>query len=259
LTDSVVKLDKSHWEDLFRVIQRSYVISKHVDFFVWLQQSVRQFLPHDVLVAAWGDFSGGGLRYDVASGVPGIHTQHLMDGGDGIDPLMGRLYQRWLDNDGKWYILDDLASLGRAVPAGGSPASLLKQMRSVLVYGIRDLRGGSDCLYAFFNQHNLLAIQPYLLGMLMPHLDSALRRVECLTPEAEQEHADRHARMLAEMSEREHEIMHWVRFGKTNPEIGAILNISPNTVKNHLKRIFQKMEVSSRAQAVARYSEIRRG
>jgi DNA-binding CsgD family transcriptional regulator len=44
-----------------------------------------------------------------------------------------------------------------------------------------------------------------------------------------------------------------VKSGKTNFEIGMILSISPNTVKNHLKRIFQKLDVTCRAQAVARY------
>lgn len=54
------------------------------------------------------------------------------------------------------------------------------------------------------------------------------------------------------LSDREQEILHWVRSGKTNLEIGMILNISANTVKNHLKRIFQKLDVSCRAQAVAK-------
>ena len=49
-------------------------------------------------------------------------------------------------------------------------------------------------------------------------------------------------------------ILHWVKTGKTNFEIGIILTISPNTVKNHLKRIFQKLDVSCRAQAVAKYA-----
>jgi DNA-binding CsgD family transcriptional regulator len=53
---------------------------------------------------------------------------------------------------------------------------------------------------------------------------------------------------------RELEIMDWVRKGKTNQEIGMILNISVFTVKNHLQRVFKKLDVLNRAQAVARIS-----
>lgn len=255
---SHVQLDKKHWENLFRVIQRSQSINKHVEFFVWLQEYVREFLPHDVLVAAWGNFSAGQLHYDVASNISEIRTQHLIDGCDEIDPMMDYLYRRWQDNGCKWYILSDLEEAGINGYAPDSPMYQLLQMKSVLVYGIRDMRGGNDCVYAFFDRGGLSEMQPYLLGILMPHLDSALRRVECLVSEEEREEDEEHNRMLSGMSDREHEIMHWVRFGKTNPEIGVILGISPNTVKNHLKRIFQKMEVSTRAQAVARYAEIKR-
>ena len=44
--------------------------------------------------------------------------------------------------------------------------------------------------------------------------------------------------------------MEWVRMGKTNQEIGMILNISAFTVKNHLQRIFKKLDAMNRAQAV---------
>ena len=54
------------------------------------------------------------------------------------------------------------------------------------------------------------------------------------------------------LSERERQIMTWVAMGKTNPEIGCILRISEFTVKNHLKSIFGKLDVSNRAQAVAK-------
>ena len=54
------------------------------------------------------------------------------------------------------------------------------------------------------------------------------------------------------LSEREHEIMHWVGCGKTNHEIGMILGISQFTVKNHLQRIFRKIDVRNRAQAITR-------
>ena len=40
--------------------------------------------------------------------------------------------------------------------------------------------------------------------------------------------------------------------GKTNDEIGSILDISTFTVKNHLQRIFKKIDVVNRSQAVAK-------
>ena len=55
------------------------------------------------------------------------------------------------------------------------------------------------------------------------------------------------------LSERELQIIRWVRAGKTNQEIGAILFISQNTVKSHLKRIFNKLNVTTRAQAVGKF------
>jgi DNA-binding CsgD family transcriptional regulator len=58
------------------------------------------------------------------------------------------------------------------------------------------------------------------------------------------------------LSEREHEIMHWVGHGKTNLEIGMILGISQFTVKNHLQRIFRKIDVRNRAQAITRILEL---
>jgi DNA-binding CsgD family transcriptional regulator len=47
-----------------------------------------------------------------------------------------------------------------------------------------------------------------------------------------------------------------VRNGKTNFEIGMILDISAFTVKNHLQRIFRKLDVVNRAQAVAKLSKM---
>jgi DNA-binding CsgD family transcriptional regulator len=49
------------------------------------------------------------------------------------------------------------------------------------------------------------------------------------------------------------EVMLWIGRGKTNGEIGTILNVSAFTVKNHMQRIFKKLVVSNRAQAVAKF------
>lgn len=50
---------------------------------------------------------------------------------------------------------------------------------------------------------------------------------------------------------REKEILHLIAVGYTNQEIGEKLNISPNTVKNHIRRINDKVGVNNRVQLVA--------
>ena len=46
-------------------------------------------------------------------------------------------------------------------------------------------------------------------------------------------------------------MLHWIAEGKTNSEIGIILECSFNTVKTHLKEIFLRLGVHSRTAAAA--------
>ena len=52
------------------------------------------------------------------------------------------------------------------------------------------------------------------------------------------------------LSERETEILRLVAKGLNFKEVGIILSISPNTVITHVKRIYQKLAVHSRGEAV---------
>lgn len=52
------------------------------------------------------------------------------------------------------------------------------------------------------------------------------------------------------LSARETEILKWVVEGKTNPEIGTILGISPRTVQKHLERIYTRLGVENRHAAM---------
>ena len=57
---------------------------------------------------------------------------------------------------------------------------------------------------------------------------------------------------LAALSDREREILLEVARGRSNAEIAAALFLSPNTIKTHLRTIYRKLGVHSRAAAVAR-------
>ena len=54
------------------------------------------------------------------------------------------------------------------------------------------------------------------------------------------------------LSEREREVLGWMGRGKSSGEIGSILEISPETVKTYVKRIYDKLETNDRVTATVR-------
>lgn len=57
------------------------------------------------------------------------------------------------------------------------------------------------------------------------------------------------------LSKREAEVLYWVVESKTNAQIAELLSISPRTVHKHLEHVYDKLEVSSRAEAITRALE----
>lgn len=60
------------------------------------------------------------------------------------------------------------------------------------------------------------------------------------------------ARRLAapELTKREQEVLHVMSAGKSNKQIGAVLNMSEGTVKVHVTHILEKLKVDGRAEAL---------
>lgn len=59
-----------------------------------------------------------------------------------------------------------------------------------------------------------------------------------------------------DLSPRERELVHYLRLGYTNREIALACGTSFRTVRNQLSHLFQKLEVSTRSEAVARSFEL---
>ncbi|MFL0797154.1 MAG: response regulator transcription factor [Cellvibrionaceae bacterium] len=53
------------------------------------------------------------------------------------------------------------------------------------------------------------------------------------------------------LTQREAEVLCWIAQGKTNREIGQILDISPRTVNKHLEQVFDKVGVENRTTAAS--------
>lgn len=61
---------------------------------------------------------------------------------------------------------------------------------------------------------------------------------------------------LPELTRREEEVLALLSLGMSNKAIAKALNISPDTVKDYLERVFQKLEVGDRLSAVRRATEL---
>jgi DNA-binding response OmpR family regulator/DNA-binding CsgD family transcriptional regulator len=57
------------------------------------------------------------------------------------------------------------------------------------------------------------------------------------------------------LTPREAEILFWIAHGKTNGEIGVILQLAPNTVKKHVQNLLPKLGVETRIAAALRAME----
>lgn len=59
------------------------------------------------------------------------------------------------------------------------------------------------------------------------------------------------------ITRREHEVLGLLASGRSNKEIARQLNLSPNTVKTHVARLYEKLEAARRTDAILRARELR--
>lgn len=237
------------------LIHESLRIKSHFELFIWLQGQLQFFMPHQILIAAWGDFSLGLIYFDILSSVPGLRTNDFKK--SDLSPLLKQLFSHWSHNQTP-LTLNNTQGFFHAINLEFDDiCNPINNMRSAVVHGIQDTRGHHDCLYILMNSESGATTSGKMLEALLPYVDCALRRVEHLPEQLpETTHvADElvEAALDTQLSTREKDIMQWVKEGKTNVEIGIILDISAFTVKNHLQRIFKKLDVLNRAQAVSAY------
>ena len=88
---------------------------------------------------------------------------------------------------------------------------------------------------------------------LISTIRSASQGERILTPKIQNRLADRNS--SSSLTTREMEVLHFVRKGLSNQEIGDLLQISMHTAKAHVAALLKKLEATDRAEAVARAFE----
>jgi transcriptional regulator EpsA len=239
-------------EHLLVTLETSLMVNNRSQFFLWAQGALQGFIPHETLFCAFGDI--GRMRFKFETFSRGLlPTQIEQNVGDPVNGLLPRIVDDWLrggcvprrlssdcdDQVGRRQLLADL----KRCDCG-----------HVVAHGVKETPGTGGSFFVFVRQPNPPAARDvYLLELLMPSLHMALYRV-LASGDSEKTDEDGAVTLL---SKREMQVLYWVKNGKTNQEIGQILDITPPTVKNHVQNIMRKLNVTNRAQAVGKSATLR--
>jgi transcriptional regulator EpsA len=124
----------------------------------------------------------------------------------------------------------------------------------LLSHGVHDADGRAITLFTFACRPGSIGPrQLYLAQLLAPSMHAAWVRTQATRAPGSADKPAGHSVLTA----REQDILKWIYLGKSNFEIGAILKISPLTVKNHVQKILRKLNVVNRTQAIGKALELR--
>jgi transcriptional regulator EpsA len=243
-------LSEAQAQPIVRLMHQAGRIRRHESLVEWLTGPVQALIPHGGMLAGWGNFHHGALT------CRSIGPSRFQPGVDETERLLRGAHLHWMAGGMQPQVLPGGVFLRGKETDGAT---------NTLVHGLRDLRGSCECVYAFLIPANTPVPQSRQAArLLLPSIDFAFRQAAVLandthTPGAFPmkglpllDEGVSSAGCGAPLSDREEEVMQWVRLGKTNSEIATILNLSTFTVKNHMRRIYKKLNAMNRAQAVSR-------
>jgi transcriptional regulator EpsA len=242
---------------IVHAIECAVDVRRKYQFFVWTQGSVQTLLPHKLAICGFYDRGHKEVRLEafnsivVPAGVLGALT-------DGQSQLMQCIISAWINNRARALVVRLSTMTARSVAPAVEPL-LAAGFTELLVHGVSRPQRSSEIETLFLlASPNATVSKAEIDGieLMLPHLHSTYLRVQSIEREIAEAGVRPNAPGVgyssASISEREEQVLGWVREGMSNQEIGVQLGISPLTVKNHVQKILRKLGATNRAQAVAR-------
>lgn len=242
--DSLVTVSAVELERLLITIESSQQVHQRHQYFLWSQGVLQSFLPHEALIVGHGDYDNASFRYEVLGRLQVVGDPALSSE---FDKLVGLAVDGWLQGGRLPRSFSSHANGNGVAPV----AQVLRRLsiNHILAHGTREFGGDAAGFFIFLNMPEAPGRrQAYFAEMLMPYLHTTLYRV--LTSDRVEPQPQ--VNLNIRLSGREAQVIALVRDGKTNQQIADNLALSPLTVKNHVQNILRKLEVSNRAQAVAK-------
>jgi transcriptional regulator EpsA len=211
---------------------------------------LREILPHEVMVCGLGGVSPQGhyihkmLNHDYPIG-------YFADMRDDDGRMEGPLLKKWRET-----LEPVLFQSGRddeQVPAAWVKIFNRYELRNTIGHGVMDIAGTFTSYFIFSRIPGEVGPRhAFLIKLLVPHLHFALTRALTTI----EDYVGAPAKAHKPLSPRQQEILGWMQERKTNWEIAKILELSELNVKYHIEQIFLKLDVRSRAHAIAKARDL---
>lgn len=234
-------------EYFVEIVESSLAVRSMPQFFLWTQGPVQRLLPHEILVFGSANSGTSSIGFRKLASTRYFTEQHFNDvcrPGAGLVP---RIMARWTHSGAPILLSREL----RTAECEGDWLKLAAhhELCNVAAHGMRSVEGRINSFFCFARVEGEFGLGLHrVLWLLVAHLHETLARVMF----HEQELSARPVSPKSPVTDREAEVLRWVRDGKTNRAIADILDVSPYTVKNHIQKILKKMGVANRSHAVSR-------
>jgi transcriptional regulator EpsA len=251
--ESPAHLNDSEREALLLNIDVSLRVHTRPQLFSWVQGALHSLIPHEVLVCGLQEGRQSPMRVDSFSTAP-VDVAKLNETFQQDMSLVPQLVKLWEENRCRALVIET----ERGPFASGALARSLAALNAstVLVHGTHDASGDLVSLFVFAGRTGTLGPkQAYLADLIVPYLHAAWVRSQVTWP-LDRAGAAKPAK-AGLLTPREQQILQWIYHGKSNIEIGMILEISPLTVKNHVQKTLRKLNVLNRTQAVGKALALR--
>lgn len=249
--DDLSQLPEKTQNHLVRALDAAKQLRSSTDFFLWSQGQLCVLLEHRVLLGALLDEQQQVVHMECLQAVP-VKLELLQALRDRETGYLVRLARHNLDQRPVW--VGDGAGAGANTHPGELSDGLRQEwagfgLGRALFIGTGPIPGGLSSYFGFLCLPAAPTLaQSLMTRALLPQMHLALLRASSHPTPAP---LPQGLEDQVELTDRQLEILHWVKMGKTNFEISLIIGISALTVKNHLQKLFKRLNVHNRAQAVA--------